>query len=75
MRAHTHTHIHIYTQKNTQSCVFRGKCPTPPSHKRSTRAQGMMNAVSGDKAPDKSQGPLSGALRDLGYAPEEVFKF
>lgn len=36
---------------------------------------GMMNAVSGDKAPDKSQGPLSGALRDLGYSPEQVFKF
>ncbi|GBF97577.1 NADH-cytochrome b5 reductase [Raphidocelis subcapitata] len=36
---------------------------------------GMMNAVSGDKAPDKSQGPLSGALRDLGYSPEGVYKF
>jgi cytochrome-b5 reductase len=35
----------------------------------------MMNAISGDKAPDKSQGPLSGALKDLGYAPEQVFKF
>lgn len=34
-----------------------------------------MNAISGDKAKDKSQGPLSGALKDLGYAPEQVFKF
>ena len=36
---------------------------------------GMMAAVSGDKAPDKSQGSLSGALRTLGYKPEQVFKF
>jgi cytochrome-b5 reductase len=34
-----------------------------------------MKAVSGDKAPDKSQGELTGALKDLGYAPEQVFKF
>lgn len=36
---------------------------------------GLMKAVSGDKAQDKSQGPLTGALKDLGYAPEQVFKF
>ncbi len=29
---------------------------------------GMMNAISGNKAPDFSQGPLSGALKDLGYS-------
>jgi cytochrome-b5 reductase len=34
-----------------------------------------MKAVSGDKAPDKSQGPLEGALKALGYSPEQVFKF
>lgn len=36
---------------------------------------GMMKAVSGDKAQDKSQGPLTGALSTLGYSPEQVFKF
>ena len=36
---------------------------------------GMMAAISGDKAPDKSQGPLSGALKELGYTESQVFKF
>lgn len=36
---------------------------------------GLMNAVSGDKAKDKSQGPLSGMLKDMGYSAERVFKF
>ena len=36
---------------------------------------GLMKVVSGDKAPDKSQGPLSGALAELGYTPAQVFKF
>jgi len=36
---------------------------------------GFMNAVSGDKAPDYTQGPLSGFLKDLGYTSEQVFKF
>ncbi|KAK9840785.1 hypothetical protein WJX81_004485 [Elliptochloris bilobata] len=35
----------------------------------------MMNAISGDKAKDKSQGELSGILKQLGYTPEQVFKF
>lgn len=35
----------------------------------------MMNAVSGDKAPDKSQGELSGMLKEMGYKAEEVYKF
>jgi cytochrome-b5 reductase len=35
----------------------------------------MMNAVSGDKAQDKSQGELSGMLKKLGYDSAEVFKF
>lgn len=35
----------------------------------------MMNAISGDKAKDKSQGELTGILKQLGYAPEQVFKF
>lgn len=36
---------------------------------------GMMNVVSGDKAPDKSQGELSGLLKAMGYAAEQVYKF
>ena len=35
----------------------------------------MMKALSGDKAQDKSQGPLSGLLKDLGFTEEGVFKF
>lgn len=36
---------------------------------------GMMAAVSGDKAPDKSQGPLTGLLKQLGYSEQQVYKF
>ena len=36
---------------------------------------GMMEAVCGDKAKDKSQGELKGILKTLGYTPEQVFKF
>jgi cytochrome-b5 reductase len=36
---------------------------------------GMMNAVSGDKAQDKTQGELTGLLKAMGYAQEQVYKF
>eukprot|EP00882_Tetradesmus_deserticola_P006758 GHRQ01007114.1.p1 GENE.GHRQ01007114.1~~GHRQ01007114.1.p1 ORF type:complete len:305 (+),score=125.66 GHRQ01007114.1:174-1088(+) len=36
---------------------------------------GMMAAVSGDKAPDKTQGELTGLLKAMGYAQEQVYKF
>lgn len=36
---------------------------------------GMMNAVSGDKAQDKSQGELSGLLKAMGYTQDQVYKF
>lgn len=36
---------------------------------------GMMNSVCGDKEPDKSQGPLTGILKELGYTSDNVFKF
>jgi cytochrome-b5 reductase len=36
---------------------------------------GMMNAVSGDKAPDKTQGELTGLLKAMGYTQEQVYKF
>nr|CAB3472034.1 unnamed protein product [Digitaria exilis] len=36
---------------------------------------GMMNHISGDKAKDRSQGELSGLLKDLGYTAEMVYKF
>ena len=35
----------------------------------------MMKAVSGDKLPDKSQGPLEGMLKGMGYTEGQVFKF
>eukprot|EP00123_Amoebidium_parasiticum_P013461 comp21968_c0_seq1/m.31703 comp21968_c0_seq1/g.31703 ORF comp21968_c0_seq1/g.31703 comp21968_c0_seq1/m.31703 type:complete len:297 (-) comp21968_c0_seq1:316-1206(-) len=36
---------------------------------------GMMNVVSGNKKGPTDQGPLVGALADLGYTPRQVFKF
>eukprot|EP00697_Spironema_sp_BW2_P000037 gnl/Spiro4/10070_TR5344_c0_g1_i1.p1 gnl/Spiro4/10070_TR5344_c0_g1~~gnl/Spiro4/10070_TR5344_c0_g1_i1.p1 ORF type:complete len:299 (-),score=57.85 gnl/Spiro4/10070_TR5344_c0_g1_i1:41-907(-) len=36
---------------------------------------GMMEDVCGKKAPDYSQGPLSGMLKDLGFTESQVFKF
>lgn len=36
---------------------------------------GMMNSISGSKAPDFSQGELSGLLKELGYEKDQVFKF
>jgi len=36
---------------------------------------GFMTAVSGQKAPDYSQGELAGFLKGLGYSPKQVFKF
>lgn len=45
--------------------VFVGVCGPPP----------MMNSLSGNKAPDKSQGELTGLLKELGYDQATVFKF
>ncbi|KAL6974274.1 NADH-cytochrome b-5 reductase-like protein [Sarracenia purpurea var. burkii] len=36
---------------------------------------GMMNHISGDKGKDRSQGELSGLLKDLGYTEQMVYKF
>lgn len=36
---------------------------------------GLMNAVSGNKKSPKDQGELVGILRELGYTPEQVYKF
>lgn len=35
----------------------------------------MMNAISGDKLPDKSQGPVSGYMVKLGYDNSTLYKF
>lgn len=35
----------------------------------------MMKAISGDKAPDYSQGQVGGVLKDLGYTEDMVYKF
>jgi cytochrome-b5 reductase len=45
------------------ACIF--VCGPPP----------MMNAISGDKMPDKSQGPVQGILKELGYDNSSVYKF
>lgn len=45
--------------------VFVGVCGPPP----------MMKSLSGDKNPDKSQGELSGLLKELGYEDSHWFKF
>lgn len=36
---------------------------------------GMMNHISGNKKSPKDQGELSGILKQLGYTPDQVFKF
>jgi cytochrome-b5 reductase len=36
---------------------------------------GLMAAISGGKAPDFSQGEVSGLLKDLGYSKDMVYKF
>ncbi|KAK4479177.1 hypothetical protein RD792_014688 [Penstemon davidsonii] len=36
---------------------------------------GLMKHISGDKAKDRSQGELSGILKELGYAEDMVYKF
>lgn len=36
---------------------------------------GLMKAISGNKVSPKDQGELTGALKDLGYSPEQVYKF
>ncbi|KAL2891629.1 NADH-cytochrome b5 reductase 2 [Ceratocystis lukuohia] len=36
---------------------------------------GLMNAVSGNKVSPKDQGELKGALKELGYTAEQVYKF
>ena len=35
----------------------------------------MYKHVCGDKNPDKSQGKLSGLLKELGYSEDNVYKF
>ncbi len=36
---------------------------------------GLMNAVSGNKKSPRDQGELTGILKELGYTPEQVYKF
>ncbi|KAK7328378.1 hypothetical protein VNO77_22483 [Canavalia gladiata] len=36
---------------------------------------GMMKHISGDKAKDRSQGELTGVLKELGYTEQMVYKF
>ncbi|KAI9000380.1 hypothetical protein DFJ74DRAFT_613972 [Hyaloraphidium curvatum] len=54
--------------------MLAGKLPAPGSGGRVLVCgpPGMMKHVSGDKAPDKSQGELSGLLKKMGYTEAEV---
>lgn len=36
---------------------------------------GLMNAISGNKVSPKDQGELKGILKELGYSPDQVYKF
>jgi cytochrome-b5 reductase len=36
---------------------------------------GLMNAISGNKKSPRDQGELAGVLKELGYTPEQVYKF
>jgi hypothetical protein len=36
---------------------------------------GMMELISGNKKSPKDQGELKGILKELGYSPEQVYKF
>lgn len=56
--------------------MLEGRIPKPGEGKIYVCGPpGMMNWISGDKAPDKSQGELSGLLKKLGYGEADVFKF
>ena len=35
----------------------------------------MMRHISGSKARDRSQGPVGGILKELGYTQDQVHKF
>ena len=37
--------------------------------------ESLIHHFAGPKNPDKSQGPLTGVLHDLGYSAEQVYKF
>ncbi|KAJ1685312.1 hypothetical protein LUZ63_016702 [Rhynchospora breviuscula] len=49
--------------------------PSPDSLILVCGPPGMMKHISGDKAKDRSQGELSGILKEVGYAEEMVYKF
>eukprot|EP01135_Chromosphaera_perkinsii_P005235 Nk52_evm4s327 gene=Nk52_evmTU4s327 len=58
------------------------KCFPPPSSDEDPKDMvlvcgppPMMKAISGDKMPDKSQGPLEGLLKKMGYSEKMVYKF
>ncbi|CAI7838266.1 unnamed protein product, partial [Closterium sp. NIES-53] len=49
--------------------------PSPDSLVLVCGPPGMMNHVSGNKAPDKSQGEVDGLLKTLGYTKDQVYKY
>ncbi|PIA15883.1 NADH-cytochrome b5 reductase [Coemansia reversa NRRL 1564] len=57
--------IQKYLPASSQDDVLVSVCGPPP----------MMKSVSGPKAPDYSQGEVSGLFKELGYTSKQVFKF
>ena len=53
-----------FTPKEGQDVLMY--CCGPPA---------FMSAICGDKAKDYSQGEVGGALKELGFSKEQVFKF
>ena len=61
-------YIHSSTPRRLRAPLRDHFTTHPPTHP-------PVQALSGDKPPDKSQGPLTGALASLGWRAEQVYKF
>lgn len=61
------------------TCILKDHLPSPgPSPDTLVYVcgpPGFMETVCGDKLPNKEQGPVSGALKELGYTSDMVYKF
>jgi cytochrome-b5 reductase len=57
--------------------MIRRKCPSPSEDSQILVCgpPPMMEAISGNKAEDKSQGELKGLLKKIGFSESNVFKF
>lgn len=58
--------------------IISDHMPSPANNKAMTLICGptkMYELICGDKSEDKSQGPLKGLMKELGYGKEAVYKF